>query len=104
MRNRLRFVLTAVGVVAAIFCFVAPVSAAQANMKIDPRLQVATVCLPVTDPLGLPRTLYGKRYTTSRAGSITCSLPHIAARWATVAALGGRTLPSAARTTPHPVP
>jgi pimeloyl-ACP methyl ester carboxylesterase len=40
-------------------------------MKIDPGLQIATVCFPVTDPLGLPRTLYGKRYTTPTATSST---------------------------------
>jgi hypothetical protein len=58
MRNRLRFLLTTVGVVVASLCLVGPVSAAkQPTMKIDPGLQVATVCFPVTDPLGQPRTL-----------------------------------------------
>ena len=71
MRNRLRFVLAAVAVVAATLGLVTPVSAATPKMKIDPRLQVATVCFPVTDPLGLPRTLYGKRYTTPTARSST---------------------------------
>ena len=40
-------------------------------MKIDPRLQVTTACFPVTDPLGLPRTLYGKRYAPPSATSST---------------------------------
>src|SRR3954467_1268156 len=71
MRNRTRFVLAAVAVVAATLCLVGPVSAAEPKMKIDPRLQVATVCLPVTDPLRLPRALYGKRYTTPTATSST---------------------------------
>src|SRR5215212_4882534 len=71
MRNRTRFVLAVVAVVGATLCLVGPVSAAEPKMKIDPRLQVATVCLPVTDPLGLPRTLYGKRYTTPTATSST---------------------------------
>jgi len=75
MRNRLRFLLTTVGVVVASLCLVGPVSAAKPlRMKIDPRLQVATVCFPVTDPLGQPRTLYGQRYTTPTA---TASTPAI---------------------------
>jgi pimeloyl-ACP methyl ester carboxylesterase len=75
MRNRLRFLLTTVGVVVASICLVGPVSAAkQPTMKIDPGLQVATVCFPVTDPLGQPRTLYGQRYTTPTA---TASTPAI---------------------------
>jgi pimeloyl-ACP methyl ester carboxylesterase len=45
--------------------------AAEPRMKLDPKLQVATVCLPVTDPVGLPRQLYGKRYTPPSATSST---------------------------------
>src|SRR3954463_8988244 len=71
MRHGLRFVLIAVGVAAAAFCFVGPASPPQPTMKVDPRLQIATVCFPVTDPLGQPRTLYGKRYTTPTATSST---------------------------------
>src|SRR3982751_939761 len=71
MRNAVRLALTALAVVAATLCLVGPASAAEPKMKIDPRLQVATVCLPVTDPLGLPRTLYGKRYTAPTAMSST---------------------------------
>src|SRR5215218_4918125 len=71
MPNRTRFVLAAVAVVVATLCLVGSVSAAEPKMKVDPRLQVATVCLPVTDPLGLPRTLYAKRYTTPTASSST---------------------------------
>src|SRR3954470_1815003 len=71
MRNRLRCMLVAAGVAAAALCLVGPASAAEPKMKIDPRLRTATVCFPVTDPLGLPRTLYGKRYTTPTATSST---------------------------------
>src|SRR5215210_791634 len=60
MRNRLRLVLASIGLVG-------PVSAAKSKMKVDPRLHVSTVCFPVTDPAGLPRTLYGKRYAPSSA-------------------------------------
>jgi hypothetical protein len=56
-RNWLGFLLAAVGVAAATPCLVGPVSAAEPKMRIDPRLQSATACFPVTDPLGLPRTL-----------------------------------------------
>ncbi len=45
--------------------------ATEPRMKIDPRLRTATVCLPVTDPIGLPRTLYGKRYAPPGATSAT---------------------------------
>src|SRR5215217_5942185 len=52
----------ALAVVAAIAVQAAPAAAAPApSMKIDPTLQVTTACFPVTDPLGLPRTLYGTR-------------------------------------------
>jgi pimeloyl-ACP methyl ester carboxylesterase len=52
--------------------WVAPAAgAAEPKMKIDPRLQVASVCLPVTDPLGSPRQLYGRRYKTPSATSST---------------------------------
>src|SRR4051794_32636496 len=71
MRNALRVLLAAVAVAAATLCLVGPAGAVEPKMKIDPRLQVATVCLPVRDPLGLPRTLYGKRYTTPAARSST---------------------------------
>src|SRR5690242_5509786 len=30
-------------------------------------LRVSTVCFPVTDPAGLPRSLYGKRYAPAGA-------------------------------------
>jgi pimeloyl-ACP methyl ester carboxylesterase len=71
MRNGLRFVLAAVGVAAATLCFAGSVSAADPKMKLDRGLQTATACFPVTDPLGVPRSLYGKRYTTPTATSST---------------------------------
>ena len=74
MRNAVRLVLTALAVAAASLCLAAVAggaSAAEPKMKIDPRLRVSTVCFAVTDPLGLPRTLYGKRYTTPTATSST---------------------------------
>ena len=62
----------ALAVVAAIAVQAAPAAAAPApSMKIDPKLQVTTACFPVTDPLGLPRTLYGKRYSPPSATSTT---------------------------------
>jgi len=63
--------LVAASVAAAALCLVGPATAAEPKMKIDPRLRIATVCFPVTDPLSLPRTLYGKRYTTPTATSST---------------------------------
>jgi len=71
MRNAVRLALTALAVAAASLCLVGAAGAAEPKMKIDPRLRVSTVCFPVTDPLGLPRTLYGKRYTTPTATSST---------------------------------
>src|SRR3954464_4702036 len=71
MRNVVRLALTALAVAAASLCLVGAAGAAEPKMKIDPRLRVGTVCFPVTDPLGLPRTLYGKRYTTPTATSAT---------------------------------
>jgi pimeloyl-ACP methyl ester carboxylesterase len=72
MRNWLRSVLIAVAAVATTFGLVGVVEAAKVpTMKIDPSLQVATVCFPVTDPLGQPRMLYGKRYTTPKLTSST---------------------------------
>src|SRR3954469_13987354 len=67
--RRLRVVSLAVA--AAAVCPAGPAAAAQPKMKIDPRLRVDTVCFPVTDPVGLPRTLYGKRYATPTASSST---------------------------------
>src|SRR5215218_2063261 len=61
----------ALAVVAAIAVQAAPAAAAAPSMKIDPKLQVTTACFPVTDPLGLPRTLYGKRYSPPSATSTT---------------------------------
>src|SRR4051794_37045798 len=71
MRNALRLAFTALAVSLCLLGAAGAAGAAEPKMKIDPRLQVATVCLPVTDPLGLPRTLYGKRYTTPTATSST---------------------------------
>ena len=71
MRNAVRPALTALAVAAASLCLVGAAGAAEPKMRIDPRLRVSTVCFPVTDPLGLPRTLYGKRYTTPTATSST---------------------------------
>src|SRR5919108_470811 len=69
MRNALRLTLAALAVAAV--CLVGSAGAAEPKMKIDPRLRIGTVCFPVTDPAGLPRTLYGKRYTTPTASSST---------------------------------
>src|SRR3954454_23385088 len=71
MRNAARLALTALALAAATVCLVSAAGAAEPKMKIDPRLHVSTVCFPVTDPLGLPRILYGKRYTTPTATSST---------------------------------
>jgi pimeloyl-ACP methyl ester carboxylesterase len=71
MRIAVRLALTAFAVAAASLSLVGAAGAAEPKMRIDPRLGVSTVCLPVTDPLGLPRTLYGKRYTTPTATSST---------------------------------
>jgi pimeloyl-ACP methyl ester carboxylesterase len=54
--------LTAAALAAINVCLVAPALAAPPKSKVDPRVRVSTVCFPVTDPAGLPRTLYGKRY------------------------------------------
>src|SRR3954464_10272306 len=62
MRNARRLTLTALAVAATSVCIVGPAAAAEPKMKIDPRLRIATVCFPVTDPTGLPRTLFGQRY------------------------------------------
>src|SRR5919204_6190987 len=62
MRNARRLTLTTLAVAAIGVSLVGLAGAAEPRMKIDPRLRVGTVCFPVTDPLGLPRTLYGKRY------------------------------------------
>src|SRR3954467_12866883 len=66
MRNARRLTLTALAVAATSVCIVGPAAAAEPKMKIDPRLRIATVCFPVTDPTGLPRTLDGKRYPPPR--------------------------------------
>src|SRR3982751_4220334 len=74
MRNAVRLAPTVLAVVAVSLCLLGAArgaGAAEPKMKIDPRLRVSTVCFPVTDPLGLPRTLYGKRYTTPTASSAT---------------------------------
>jgi pimeloyl-ACP methyl ester carboxylesterase len=61
----------ALAVAAAVVALAGVAGAAEPKMKIDPRLQVGTVCFPVTDPLGLPRTLYGKRYALPSATRAT---------------------------------
>jgi pimeloyl-ACP methyl ester carboxylesterase len=71
MRNVRRLVLIALAVSAATVCLVGPAGAAEPKMKIDPRLRIGTVCFPVTDPAGLPRTLYGRRYAEPTATSST---------------------------------
>src|SRR3954470_21300343 len=71
MRNRLRCMLVAASVAGAALCLAGPATAAEPKMKIDPRLRIATVCFPVTDPTGLPRTLYGKRYAPPAASPST---------------------------------
>jgi pimeloyl-ACP methyl ester carboxylesterase len=62
MHNARRLLLTALAVAAINVCLVGLAGATEPKMKIDPRLRIGTVCFPVTDPTGLPRTLYGKRY------------------------------------------
>jgi pimeloyl-ACP methyl ester carboxylesterase len=72
MRTSRRTLVVALAVVVTAALGMAPsAGAAEPRMKIDPKLQVATVCLPVTDPLGLPRLLYGKRYNIPSATSST---------------------------------
>ena len=71
MSNARRLTLTALAVAATSVCLVGLASAAEPKMKIDPRLRIATVCFPVTDPAGLPRTLYGKRYAPPAASPST---------------------------------
>src|SRR3954468_2369023 len=71
MRNARRLTLTALAVAATSVCLVGAAAAAEPKMKIDPRLQIATVCFPVTDPTGVPRTLYGKRYAPPAASPST---------------------------------
>jgi hypothetical protein len=67
-----RTLLAVLGAVVTAALALAPTAgAAEPTMKLDPKLQVATVCLPVTDPIGSPRQLYGKRYKTSSATSST---------------------------------
>jgi pimeloyl-ACP methyl ester carboxylesterase len=58
---------TVPAVVAALLALAPAASAAEPRMNIDRTLRVADVCLPVTDPLGAPRQLYGRRYTTATA-------------------------------------
>jgi len=74
MRTRRRLLPTALAVAVATALHAGPAGAAQPKMRIDPRLRIDTVCFPVTDPAGLPRTLYGKRYATPAA---TASTPAI---------------------------
>jgi pimeloyl-ACP methyl ester carboxylesterase len=62
VRNVRRLILVALAVVASSVWLVGVAGAAEPQMKIDPRLRVDTVCFAVTDPTGLPRTLYGQRY------------------------------------------
>jgi pimeloyl-ACP methyl ester carboxylesterase len=71
MRTVRRLALTALALAAATALHAGPAGAAAPKMRIDPRLRVETVCFPVTDPAGLPRTLYGKRYTTPAATPAT---------------------------------
>src|SRR4051812_12221300 len=71
MRTARRLALSALALAAATAPHAGPAAAAVPEMRIDPRLRVDTVCFPVTDPAGLPRQLYGKRYTTPSATSST---------------------------------
>src|SRR4051794_32858945 len=58
----LRRVTAAALAVAINVSLVAAAAAAQPGSKVHPSLRVSTVCFPVTDPAGLPRTLFGQRY------------------------------------------
>src|SRR3954451_1141023 len=69
--RRLTLTALAIAIAVASVCLVGAAAAAEPKMKIDPRLQIATVCFPVTDPTGLPRTLYGKRYALPAATPLT---------------------------------
>ncbi len=72
MRTARRLTLAALAVVASIALHAGLADAASTpKLKIDPRLRIATACFPATDPLGLPRTLYGKRYALPSATSST---------------------------------
>ena len=71
MRHLRRLILALLAAVAAGGCLAGAAGAATPKMKIDPRLRIGTVCFPVTDPLGLPRTLYGKRYALPTASPAT---------------------------------
>jgi len=63
MHNARRLILVAIAVVASTVWLVSLADAAEPQMRIDPGLRIGTVCFPVTDPTGLPRTLYGQRYS-----------------------------------------
>src|SRR4051794_4748590 len=69
--RRLTLTALAIAVAVASVCLVGIAGAAEPKMKIDPRLRIRTVCFPVTDPTGLPRTLYGKRYALPAATPTT---------------------------------
>jgi pimeloyl-ACP methyl ester carboxylesterase len=72
MPHRPRTFLALLGAaVTAALALASTAGAAEPKMRFDPTLQAATVCLPVTDPVGFPRRLYGKRYKTSSATSST---------------------------------
>jgi pimeloyl-ACP methyl ester carboxylesterase len=72
MRTARRLALAALAVVTAIAVHAGRADAASApKLKLDPQLRTATACFPVTSPLGLPRTLYGKRYALPSATSAT---------------------------------
>src|SRR3954452_24189211 len=72
--RHLRGVTGAALAVAAINAFLASAAAAQPKQTPGPRVRVNTVCFPVTDPVGLPRTLYGKRYALPGTKSSTPAL------------------------------
>src|SRR3954453_6535127 len=69
--RRLTLTALAIAIAVASVCLVGIAGAAEPKMKIDPRLRIRTVCFPVTDPTGLPRTLYGKRYALPAATPTT---------------------------------
>src|SRR3954451_489929 len=67
MRYLRRVTAAALAVAAMNVCLVAAAAAAQPESKLHPGLRVSTVCFPVTDPAGLPRTLFGQRYAVPGA-------------------------------------
>src|SRR3954452_25023262 len=67
MRYARRVTAAALAVAAISASLLASAAAAHPKHKPGPRLQVNTVCFPVTDPAARPRTLYGKRYAVPGA-------------------------------------